>query len=166
MDINIEKTTEESLVMAILELAGIFDKRGTNVTNAVGVTTQQWLVLLHLAEDPNIPNLSRKASQPPNGGWLASDLADSIHVSRPYMTTLVNILLEKQLIFKKDDERDQRKKRLFLTEEGKLAIQKLQRPRQSANTRLFEGVPKADREIMLKSLKKCLDNLKIPVVWS
>lgn len=166
MEVAIKKTAEESLVMAILELAGTVDKREPNSSIPEGITTQQWLVMLHLACDPNIPNLSKKKPSSPCGGWLPSDLADALNVSRPYMTTLVNTLIDKGVIEKREDDKDQRKKRLFLTARGKSAVQKLQSSRQKANQQLFQGVSSKDREVMLKGLRKCLENLGVPMMWA
>lgn len=161
----IEKRTEESLIMAIQELAGIFDKRSSHVAQEMDITSQQWLVLLHLCQDPNIPRLETKSPKEPQDGWLASDLAQAINVSRPYMTTLISSLLDKGLIIRKDDPIDQRKKRLLLSDVGLDAVKVLQPYRQKSNARLFKGIPAEEREIMLRCAEKCLQNLSIPISW-
>lgn len=161
----IEQTTEESLIMSILEISNIFNKRGTGATSARGVTTQQWMVLLHLSQDPNIPNLHSKGPGTQEKGWLASELAHALNVSRPYMTTLVNTLLNKGLIERVEDSYDQRKKRLLLTSEGESLIMQLQPSRKQANSKLFQGITVEEREIMLKCMDKCLRNLSIPLAW-
>ena len=159
---TIEQTTEESLVMAILELAGILNKRGMNVTVNTGITTQQWLVLLHLYGDPNIPQFKSKSPKGSKDGWLASEIAAALNVSRPYMTNVVNSLLEKDLIQSTSSPHDQRKKLLTLTQKGEEAIHFLQPHRQEANQHLFKGLTDAEREAVLEGLNKCLLNLRNP----
>ena len=67
----------------------------------MGVSTQQCLILLHLAYDQNIPFLKRFTLKRP---LLSSELADSLHVTRPNITAITNVLLEKGLITQAYDD--------------------------------------------------------------
>lgn len=162
MKTPIKETTEESLVMTVLELAGILNKRGMNVTANTGITTQQWLVLLHLYQDPNIPQFQNKPVKEEGGGWLASEIATALNVSRPYITNLVNILLKKGFIDSTPSTQDQRKKLLTLSNKGVEVINMLQPYRQKANQHLFRGLNEQEREQALSIMNKCLQNLKKP----
>jgi DNA-binding MarR family transcriptional regulator len=108
----IEKSIEESIVLNIFELANQLKKIGDEVYQKVGLTTQQWLILLHLAENPNLPFFKREKHKK---ALMVSELADSLNVSRANITNLINVLLEKDLIWQYEDEKDRRKKRLELT---------------------------------------------------
>ena len=52
--IALQKSTEASIVMTILNISDTILKNGDIICQQFGITTQQWLVLLHLAADPNI----------------------------------------------------------------------------------------------------------------
>jgi DNA-binding MarR family transcriptional regulator len=160
---EIEQTVEESLVLSILELAGILNKRGTNVTAEMGVTTQQWVVLLYLCQDPNIPELPQKLPADHSKGWLASDLANAMNVSRPYVTNLINTLLEKGMVASLQDQHDQRKKWITLTERGANAVAQLQPHRKAANAHLFMGLGDEARAQLLAWISACLHNLREPL---
>ena len=69
----IRKSVEESIVMAMLNLTDTMLKNGDVVCQRLGITTQQWLIMLHLAGDPNIAYVAENASTRP---ILASELAE------------------------------------------------------------------------------------------
>ena len=50
---TIQKTNNESIVLAIMELAAQMLKKGSSLTNIIGLTTQQWMVLLYVQGDTN-----------------------------------------------------------------------------------------------------------------
>lgn len=55
-----KKSIEESIVLRIFDLSNQLKKIGDEVYPKVGLTTQQWLILLHLANNPNLPFFKRE----------------------------------------------------------------------------------------------------------
>ncbi len=52
-------------------------------------------------------------------GMSQRDLAERLHVSRPWMTRLLQSMERSGLVVRRDDEQDQRLTRVFLTHEGR-----------------------------------------------
>jgi len=148
----IEKSIEESIVLSIFELANQLKKIGDEVYQKVGLTTQQWLILLHLAENPNLPFFKREEHKK---ALMASELAESLNVSRANITNLINVLLDKNLIRQYEDEDDRRKKRLELTKKGVVLVNKTQPSRLAVIMFLTEGFSKDEKETFLRFLEAC-----------
>lgn len=119
----IEKRVEESLILTLIAIGERLKKRRENICKSLGVSTQQWLILLHLADDPNIPFLSKNKQHLP---LMASEIAASLQVSRPNVTNMLNDLIEKELVEQVEDSNDRRRKRLILTSKGNNLITELQ----------------------------------------
>jgi DNA-binding MarR family transcriptional regulator len=152
-----KKTIEESIVMAILNVSDTIIKHGDIVCQRMGITTQQWRVMLHLAHDPNIPFIDDlKASKHP---ILASELAEAFNVSRPNITNLINSLIEKGLVKQLEDVKDRRKKFLTLTEKGEEVLDAIQPIRKKANKRLLEHLNNEEKELFFNKLMDCLSVL-------
>ncbi|MEK7253161.1 MAG: MarR family transcriptional regulator [Bacteroidota bacterium] len=149
----LQKNLEATIIQYLVEFASLLKKRGDLQCHAHGITTQQWLILLHLANDPNMP-FHRKRSQ--IAPVLASELADFFGVSRANITNLLNVLLEKQLIIQTEDETDRRKKTLELSEKGIHVVNAMESIRHSANGRLFSTFSQMEKEVFLKMLERCV----------
>lgn len=152
-----KETVEESLVLSIIELAAQMTKRGDLLTQELGITTQQWLILLYIYGDPNIPFLN---SQRMKEGVFAKDIADALDVSKPNIANLVNILSQKGLITQIEDPIDRRRKRLKITDKGIEVISCMEQKRQEANQALFASLDQNERLEMLQLLHACLRKLK------
>jgi DNA-binding MarR family transcriptional regulator len=152
----IQKTNEESIVLAIIELAAQMLKKGSDLTNSIGLTTQQWMVLLYVQGDTNIPYADERIQE---GGILASDIAEALNVSRPNITNLIQILADKGLIIQEPDTKDKRRKVLVLTRKGRDAIGKVAPLRENANRRLLYDFNEEEKEDLLVKLMHCLDRL-------
>jgi DNA-binding MarR family transcriptional regulator len=153
--LNIEKTLDESVVFSVITLADTILKNGDFVCQRYGITTQQWLIMLHLAHDPNIPNADPEAAAS-NTPVVASKLAEKLNVSRPNITNLINSLSEKGLVEQIADKKDRRKKFLILTPEGAEIINKIEPHRHQANRRLLEHLDNEQKEVLLQQLQACL----------
>lgn len=153
---TIQKTNEESIVLAILEVAAQVLKKGSDLTNTIGLTTQQWMVLLYVQGDTNIPYAEERLQQ---GGILASDIAEALNVSRPNITNLLQILADKGLIAQDKDPKDKRRKILILTRKGRDAIAKVKPLRENVNRRLLDAFNNEEKEEFLDKLMHCLDRL-------
>jgi DNA-binding MarR family transcriptional regulator len=152
------KTLEESIVLHILEVAAQMAQKGDIITNRVGITTQQWIVMLYIYGDPNIPNIDKKLTN--ETGVLASDIASALNVSRPNITNLVNSLVSKGLIYQEADAEDRRRKLLKISEQGLELLQQLEPFRRKANSMLFSKFTKEELSIILKDLQIILARLR------
>ena len=152
----IEKSIEESIVMSIFDLANQLKKIGDDVYQKVGLTTQQWLILLHLANNPNLPFFKRENH---DKALMASELAESLNVTRANITNLISVLLDKGLIKQYEDELDRRKKRLILTKKGVELINKAQPSRLGVINYLTEGFTKDEKQTFLLFLETCMNKL-------
>ena len=151
----IQKSLEESIVMALLNLSDSIIKNGDVVCQRMGITTQQWRIMLHLANDPNIPYIDEQpVSDRP---IVASELANALNVSRPNVTNLINSLIEKGLVSQKEDKKDRRKKFLTLTTEGVKILGEIEPYRRKANRRLLEDLAEEDKTLFLEQLRNCLN---------
>lgn len=152
----IEKSIEESIVLSIFDLANQLKKIGDEVYQKVGLTTQQWLILLHLADNPNLPFFKREKHAK---DLMASELADSLNVSRANITNLINVLLEKGLIRQYEDSKDRRKKRLTLTKKGVELVNRTQPSRLGVIMYLTEGFSVEEKKTFLNFLEVCMSKL-------
>lgn len=149
---HIQKTLEESLVFLLLNLANQMQRNGDVIADQVSLTTQQWLILLFIGGDPNIPRMELLKSE---RGFLASEIAESLGVSRPNITVLVNSLIKKGLVEQGSDPDDRRRKRLHLTAKGWQIIHKMEPVRRRFNRALFTKLDEDD----LNELKRLLVHL-------
>ncbi|WP_298477649.1 MarR family transcriptional regulator [uncultured Maribacter sp.] len=152
----INKSIEESIVLSIFDLANQLKKIGDDVYLKVGLTTQQWLILLHLSGNPNLPFFKREKHVK---DLMASELAESLNVSRANITNLINVLLEKKLIKQFEDGQDRRKKRLRLTKKGIALIDKTQPSRLGVIHFLTEGFSTEQKQTFLTFLEECMSKL-------
>ena len=152
----IEKSIEESIVLSIFELNNQLKKIGDEVYQKIGLTTQQWLILLHLANNPNLPFLKRETH---NKEMLGSELADSLNVSRANITNLINVLLEKELVSQTEDDNDRRKKRLKLTPKGVQLVNKVQPFRLEVINYLTEGFTSEEKRVFLIFIETCINKI-------
>ncbi len=152
----IEKSIEESIVLSIFDLSNQLKKIGDEVYQKVGLTTQQWLILLHLSSNPNLPFFKREKHVK---SLMASELAESLNVSRANITNLLSVLLDKNLIKQYEDENDRRKKRLKLTKKGIDLVNKTQPSRLAVINFLIEGFNEDEKKTFLKFLETCMDKI-------
>jgi DNA-binding MarR family transcriptional regulator len=156
------ESLEETLVLTILELAATLSKRGDMISERVGITTQQWIVLLYIYGDPNIPligKMQREGGFVPNGGRMASEIADALNVSRANVTNMVNGLINKKLVYQEKDENDLRRRMLKLTPAGIHLIERIEPFRRKANIALFSVLKEKAMKEMLTGLKAMLQRL-------
>lgn len=146
---------EEAIVLALFDLANQLVRRGDELAAAAGLTTQQWLVLLHVAGDPNFPSRAGRATTP----VLPSEIARVRGVSRATVSAVVAALRRRGLITDAPDPADGRRRQLALTDRGAEAIAQIQPLRRAANQRLLAAVAPAARAQFLRYLTACLDQL-------
>ena len=153
---KLQRSPEESIILGVMTLGDLLEKKGDNICQKYGVTTQQWLIMLHIANDPNIPYFA-DFEKPVS--LIACELADALNVSRPNVTNLINSLINKDLVEHIANKRDRRRKHLALTEKGADLINRIEPQRRIANANLLEGLNVSDKEIFMQSLRFCLNKL-------
>lgn len=81
-----------------------------------------------------------------NEGMTQAELASEVISPAPTVTRKVKKLIARGLIDRQNDSRDERKNRLFLTEEGKAAARVIYNLSEEALNVLFEGFTDEERE--------------------
>lgn len=149
----IEKRLEESIILHLIALSDALKRRRDQISQELGITTQQWLILLYLAKDPNLPFFEQEQH---DKDMLAAEITRALDVSRPNVTNLIATLLEKGLVQQTEDKEDRRRKRLTLSPEGLQLLESLQQPRKTMNQLLFANFSEEERASFLYFIDKCL----------
>lgn len=149
---------EEGVVLALFDVANQLYKLGDAVAAGAGLTTQQWLVLLQIAGDPNFARPVRQSATS-REETVGSAIARARGVSRANVSTLVSQLIAKGYVRQKEHARDRRRKALLVTEPGRRALASIERARREANRKLLGGLSTAERTRLLESLRACLEHL-------
>lgn len=148
----IEKNNASKIVWFVFEIHNLLNKYGNYICQSAGISTQQWLIMLYLAKDPNAPYFEREIHKK---SLMASELADALCVSRPNVTNLLNGLLKQGLVTQIADTEDRRKKRLELTPKGIKLITKLEPGRKTFNNNLLEKFSEKDKILFTNFLEDC-----------
>lgn len=157
MDAGITQSTEESLILTLLDLANHLTRNGERIAQEEGLTAQQWLLLLQIAGDPNFPKLG--ATPEPGAAVLASSIATARGVSRPTISALVSSLVQKGLVTQTEEPGDRRQKALRATPAGLEVLARIEPARRRANQALLAEVDTAEIALVLRVLRSCLDAL-------
>jgi DNA-binding MarR family transcriptional regulator len=153
----IQKNINASIIFHVIRFSETIKKHGDILTQQYGITTQQWLILLLLAKDPNIIYLQENPQDKP---MLAKELAEAMNVSRANITNLLNVLMRKKLIKQVADKVDKRRKRLILSKEGEKVVGLLEEPRKKRNNRLFGNFSREEKDSFIAFIKTALVTLK------
>jgi DNA-binding MarR family transcriptional regulator len=157
MGAGITESTEESLILTLLDLANHLARNGERLAQLEGLTVQQWLLLLQIAGDPNFPRLGAPAE--PGTAVLASTIATARGVSRPTISALVGSLLQKGLVSQTEEPGDRRQKALRATPAGLAVLARIEPARRRANKALLAGFESSEISLVLRILRSCLDAL-------
>jgi DNA-binding MarR family transcriptional regulator len=152
------RTTEDSIVLTLFDIANELGKLGEGVSSRAGLTTQQLLMLMQIAGDPNfaVPRDSPSRNGP---GVMASEIARARGVSRANVSMLVAQLLRMGLVTQVEQSGDRRRKHLAVTDAGRRALADTESARRAANRNLFAGLTPTERKQLLRSLRACLERL-------
>ena len=157
MDAEITESTEESLVLTLLDLANHLTRNGERIARQEGLTAQQWLLLLQIAGDPNFPRPGALAEV--GSAVLASNIATARGVSRPTISALVSSLVQKGLVSQAEDPGDRRQKALRATPAGLAVLDRIEPARHAANKALLADFDPSKIALVLRILRSCLDEL-------
>jgi DNA-binding MarR family transcriptional regulator len=153
----IKKNINASVIFHAIKLSETWKKNGDLITKEFGITTQQWFILLLLANDPNIIYLQQNPQSKP---LMAKELADALNVSRANITNLLNVLIEKDLVTQTEDGIDRRRKRLKLTKKGEKVVMELETIRTKKNSKILSGFTKEQKEQFINFADMCLEVMK------
>ncbi|MBX9783656.1 MAG: MarR family transcriptional regulator [Chitinophagaceae bacterium] len=153
----IKKNINASVIFHTIKLSETWKKNGDVLTKQFGITTQQWFILLLLANDPNIIYLQQHPQSKP---LMAKELADALNVSRANITNLLNVLIEKDLITQTEDGIDRRRKRLKLTRKREKVVMEPEDIRHKKNAKILSKFTKQDKEQFIWFADTCLEMMK------
>jgi DNA-binding MarR family transcriptional regulator len=156
----IPQNTNSTLIHQFLEIADRIRSVGDKVGKPEGITTQQWVILLHLAGDDNMTYLQNNKQEKP---LMAKELAEALHTSRANITNLVNVLIGKKLVIQIADNLDRRRKRLRLSAEGQKVVKRLEKQRNQYNDWLLSGFEEREKLSTSKFLKHFLVVFESPI---
>jgi DNA-binding MarR family transcriptional regulator len=148
------------MIHQFVEIADRIRHIGDKVGKPEGITTQQWVILLHLAGDDNMTYLQNNKQEKP---LMAKELAEALHTSRANITNLVNVLIGKKLVLQVADNLDRRRKRLRLSAEGQKVVKRLEKQRNHYNERLLKGFDEKEKLGVIKFMKKFLLSFEEPI---
>ncbi len=140
------------MVLAFFDLANHLFRRGEDLARRAGLTTQQWLMLLHIAGDPGFGTGGRSREE----GMLASAIAEARGVSRANVSALLAALRRGGFVRQMADASDRRCRRLEVTEAGRRAPAAIEPARRRANRALLAGLSPRARKQLLGHLRSCL----------
>ncbi len=89
-----------------------------------------------------------------NDGIIQRDLAEEMDVRASSMTEMLGKMEQLSLIYRKQDEKDQRVMHIFLTEEGKAAAEESKSANAKLTDVLFRGLTGEEIEEMLRLTEK------------
>jgi DNA-binding MarR family transcriptional regulator len=156
----IQQNTNATMIHQFMEIADRIRHIGDKVGKPEGITTQQWVILLHLAGDDNMTYLQNNKQEKP---LMAKELAEALHTSRANITNLVNVLIGKKLVLQVADNLDRRRKRLRLSAEGQKVVKRLEKQRNQYNDWLMKGFDEKEKLGVIKFMKKFLLTFEEPI---
>ncbi|HJV19864.1 MAG TPA: MarR family transcriptional regulator [Sediminibacterium sp.] len=152
----IKKNLDASVIFHIVKFSETWKRNNEAITAKYGITTQQWLIMLLLAKDPNILYFRYISHKKP---MMAKEIADALNVSRANVTNLLNILIQKKLIIRQEDAADARRKRLLLSRLGIKLINQMEKERSCYNKRIFSGFAVSEKSWTNEFIDTCLEKM-------
>ena len=146
-----------------MELEGV-DPLSTSVFGA-------FMRALHLHRQAVTKSLSDKGQRFTQAGclWVLSgndgisqrDLAETLHLSRPSVTTMLHAMEEEGAIVRRADEQDRRLTRVYLTDRGRTIEQEVRVGLADYINRTFGSMSKVDREGLERLLGELSDSIAV-----
>jgi len=152
-----EKNTHDEIIFLLSDIGNFFNKKGDLIAKKAGLTTLQWIVLLNIARDPNLPIVKDVAE--PHPGVLASEIAANRGVSRANISQVISTLISNGFVTQADHPSDRRRKTLHVSDKGISALKSIQDERRYLNDRLFDSISNEDQSVLINSLKHLLETV-------
>ena len=141
MSLDLKKQLVAQLVESSRLLRNFIDNRA----KGRGSTRAQWIVLFRLREQEGLSQV---------------DLADVLELQPISLVRLLDRLVEHGLVERRNDPRDRRANRLFLTENGHQLVDDLDSLRESIATDVLQDVSAPAIETSLETLRNIKDRIK------
>jgi MarR family transcriptional regulator for hemolysin len=141
MSLDLKRQLVTQLVESSRFLRNYIDHRA----KGRGTTRAQWIVLFRLREQEGLSQV---------------DLADVLELQPISLVRLLDRLVEHGLVERRNDPRDRRANRLFLTPSGRQLADDLDSLRDSIATDVLRDVPAATIETSLKTLREIKERIK------
>lgn len=137
------------LIFRLFQTSNVMHRSGTLALNSVGVTSQQWSVLGALSR-PKV-----------EAGMTVNDMCRYLMVSRQSLSLMLNRLEAVGYVKRIQDKRDQRSKRIVLTESGREALNEINRLMQVFFEKVMKGLSRDDQISCVHYLTRLRDNMSI-----
>src|ERR1700692_914403 len=141
MSLDLKKQLITQLVESSRFLRNYIDHRA----KGRGTTRAQWIVLFRLREQEGLSQV---------------DLADVLELQPISLVRLLDRLVEHGLVERRNDPRDRRANRLFLTASGRRLVDDLDSLRDSIATNVLQEIPDHAVEARLETLRAIKDRIK------
>ena len=112
--------------------------------NGHNITTEQWSVLAKLYYEDGI---------------YQKQIGDCLFKDKPTITRILDLMEKKNLIIRIPDDKDRRKSKVFLTQDGKNTVKELIPIAESFQSRLTENISQEETEIFTQILEKLCENI-------
>lgn len=149
---------DSAAVLALVDVSSQLQRRGEAMARRASLSTQQWLLLLHVAGEPGLP---QRANGHDAHGILASEVASIRGVTQANISRLVASLATRGLVRQEGDSNDARRRRLVITGRGRKAVAQLEPYRQRANELLLSDLSRRERVQFMDFLHRCLQRLRL-----
>jgi len=136
MNTYVKEITEFSQIL--MQEMKKFAPNKTNLGNKHGITGVQLLSLRFVNH---------------NNNCKTSDIADFLNVTPSDATRIIDILANKELIQRLNDEKDRRIIRIILTEKGKKIFKEINKEQIKKFSNILEKMEKKDAETLLRGMK-------------
>ncbi len=138
---KIEETLDHLLGTTVQEIKNsLFREFKSNDFN---ITTEQWSVLAKLHQEDGI---------------CQKDIANSLEKDKPTTTRILDLLEKKNFIIRIADDKDRRKFRVYLTQDGKDTANKLIPIAKAFQERLKANISEHEMELFTEILRKLNKN--------
>ncbi len=108
------------------------------------ITTEQWSVLAKLYYEDGI---------------YQRQLGDCLHKDKPTITRILDLMEKKNLIIRIPDDKDRRKSKVYLTQDGKILVKDLIPVAEEFQNQLCSGISREEVEKFINILEKFLKNI-------
>jgi MarR family transcriptional regulator, transcriptional regulator for hemolysin len=141
MSLDLKRQLVSQLVESSRLLRNYIDHRA----KTRGTTRAQWIVLFRLREQEGLSQV---------------DLADVLELQPISLVRLLDRLVEHGLLERRQDPKDRRANRLFLTDRGRQLVDDLDSLRDAIATDVLDDIPDQRIEASLRTLRDIKDRIK------
>jgi DNA-binding MarR family transcriptional regulator len=136
---------KRELVAQLVESSRLLRNHIDHRAKSRGTTRAQWIVLFRLREQEGLSQV---------------DLAEVLELQPISLVRLLDRLVEHGLLERRQDPKDRRANRLFLTESGRQLVDDLDSLRDSIATDVLQNIPDGAIETSLKTLRDIKEWIK------